>query len=90
MYFIDKTNKAKRAYNSRSEDFKHLEKDLKDSSPEVRKASHKAISQIKSELHNKKMLSMRQSLIDAHRNNDHNEIKDINDYVSKRKKYQHE
>lgn len=88
MYFIDKTNKSYRGKNSRRQDYFELKKSLKSDNPLVRKSAHKAIEQIRKE--DKHVTSMRDSLIKAHRTNDQDEIKDINDYVSKRKKYQHE
>ena len=91
MYFIDKTNKASRSINSRRGDFAHLEKEAKTNpDPGARRMAHKALSQLKNERHDGKMLSMRQALINAHRSNNHEEIKDITDYVSKKKKYKHE
>lgn len=88
VYIIDKTNKPWRGTKSRSYDYKELKKSLRSKDPGTRASAHKAMENIRKE--DKMKTSMRESLIKAHRNQDHNEIKDINDYVSKRKKYQNE
>ena len=85
VYIIDKTNKPYRGTRSRAGDYEELKKSLKDSNPDVRKAAYQGINAIKKE--DKLKTSMRDALIKAHRESDHNKIKDINDYVSTRKKY---
>jgi len=91
MYFIDKTNRESRAQNSRRSDYQHLQKEAKTNpDPGARQTARSAMESIKRELRDSKKISMRQSLIKAHRQGDVNEVKDIQDYVSKRKKYQNE
>jgi thioesterase domain-containing protein len=86
VYFIDKTNSPTR--RSRRHDFEVLAKEAKSSDPATRESARRSMEAIRKEDH--KIASMRESLIKAHRNQDHNEIKDIHDYVSKRKKYQND
>ena len=86
----DKTGRAKRAINSREGDLRELSKSLRDSNPDVRKQAAKGISQLKNERHDGTKLSMRQSLINAHRQNNVEEVKDIQDYISKKRKYKNE
>jgi hypothetical protein len=93
MYFIDKTRTSRRALNSagRTDDIRHLERELRHNpDPDARKAAHQALNQIKAEASDGSISSMRQSLIKAHRSNNQEEIKDIHDYASKKKKYHHE
>ena len=89
-YFIDKTNRDNRAINSRKGDFVELEKSLKDSDSKVRGQARKGIEKLKKERYNAKVLSMRQSLINAHREGKVEEVKDIQDYISKRSKWRGE
>lgn len=88
MYIIDKTNKPYRGNNSRAYDYQIVSKDLKSNDPAVRNRAEKVIQNMKSE--SGKMVSMRESLIKAHRSGNTEEIKDIHDYVETHKKYRHE
>lgn len=91
MYFIDKTNRSSRAMNSRREDYQHMEHEAKTNpDPGARRKAQEAIQQFRKEQHDSQFLSMRQSLINAHREGNKEEIKDIQDIVSKKKKYQNE
>ena len=91
MYFIDKTNRESRAQDSRRSDYQQLQKEAKTNpDPGARHSARVGMEAIKRELRDGKKLSMRQSLIKAHRQGNTEEVKDIGDYVSKRRKYQNE
>lgn len=89
MYIIDKTNRAHRGTNSRAYDFQELAKEARTNpDPGARKAAVIAMDQLKKE--SKDVTSMREALIKAHRQGNQSEIKDIQDIVKSKKKYQHE
>lgn len=91
MYFIDKTNRASCARNSREADYRHLEKEARSNpDPAARQSAREAMASIRKESHEGHKVSMRQALINAHRSGDKQEIKDIHDYISKKKKYHNE
>ena len=90
VYFHDKTGRDSRAINSRRGDFQELSKSLRDGDSNVRKQAKKGIAKLKKERGNGMVLSMRQSLINAHREGKVEEVKDIQDIVSKKSKYRNE
>lgn len=91
MYFIDKTNREKRAVDSRRSDYKEAERIAKTSNdPGARQTARKAMENFKKERYDGTKLSMRQSLINAHRQGNTEEVKDIQDYIKGKNKYHNE
>lgn len=86
MYFIDKTNRPYQ--RSRRHDVEILQREAHSPNKVVREAAYRSLETIRKE--DGKIESMRESLIKAHRNQDQEEIKDIHDYVSKKKKYKND
>lgn len=84
MYLHDKTESGK--YNSRKYDYQELEKSKAD--PNMRQKAEEAQQTIKNE--SGKIRSMRESLIKAHRDGNHAEIRDIQEYVQSHKDYKNE
>jgi len=73
----------------RSHDIMELHRQMeREPRPEVRANLARTIQLIKGESGD--VRSMRESLIRAHRNEDHEEIRDIHDYISNKQKYRNE
>lgn len=89
MYFIDKTNRGYTRSNNRHADFVQLEKEAKTNpDPAARKLAAESMAQLKKE--SKPIKDMRESLIRAHRHGNTTEVKDIHDYIAKKRKYHNE
>ena len=88
MYIIDRDKTRPNRF--RSNDFHELSKMVNHPSEDVRKAAYKAVDELKKEASNVKIGSMRESLIKAHREGNHAEIRDINEYVASHDKYKNE
>jgi len=69
----------------RKEDKKIIEGGLKDSDPLVRRQAETARYQINNE--SRKVKSMREALVKAHRKRDINEVKDIHDFIRNKEEY---
>lgn len=89
MYFIDKTSRGYTRSNNRIADYVQLEKEAK-TNPDhgARKLARESMEKIKKE--SKSVKDMREALIKAHRHGNTTEVKDIHDYIAKKKKYHNE
>lgn len=71
--------------NTREDDYKLIEKDLKSSDPNKRRQAQIAKDRIGKE--SAKIRDMREALVKAHRDGNKAEVADIHDFVSKHSDY---
>lgn len=89
MYFIDKTNRGYTRSNNRIADYQQLEREAKTNpDPGARKLARESMETIKKE--SRPIKNMREALIKAHRHGNTTEVKDIHDYIAKKRKYHNE